>query len=75
MKKLLFFHMVYWSIFGYLLARSVWAAPISVPHDHATIPAAIVAVQNDLDPGEGIINSNATFDRYVQMNESVTLSR
>ena len=49
------------------------AATAVVPTDYAAIQDAVNAVQNDLDPGEVIINSNATFNEWIVVNESVTL--
>ncbi len=73
MKKLLIFHMILLGILGFLMARSALAATAIVPNDHATIQAAVTAVQNDSDPGIVIINSDATFDESIQINESVTI--
>ncbi len=73
MKKLYFFHMVYFLALFFLSARAVLAATAMVPDDYATIQAAVDAVEDDADPGEVIINSDATFDESVFIRQSVTL--
>jgi len=68
------FYLVFLLSFGSFSAATAFAATVIVPDDHATIQAAVTAVQNDADPGVVIINSDATFDESVQIFESVTLS-
>jgi len=73
MKKLLFFHSVILTVLVFSLARAVLAATAMFPDDYATIRAAVDAVEDDADPGEVIINGDATFDESVFIRESVTL--
>lgn len=73
MKKIMIILMVTLTIVGIFLARAAWAATAIVPDDYATIQDAVTAVENDLVPGEVIINSNAIFDEAVRIGESVTI--
>ena len=59
-----------------LLAAAPAAAggpTVTVPGDYATIQEAVDAAQNDLDPGEVIVESDGVFDEPVLIQESVTL--
>lgn len=47
---------------------------VTVPGDYATIQEAVDAVQNDLDPGEVIVESDGSFDEAVLIEQSVTVS-
>lgn len=51
----------------------LFAATVTVPSDYTTIQEAINNSQDDVNPGEVIINSNDTFDESVSIYESVTL--
>jgi hypothetical protein len=46
---------------------------VTVPGDYATIQEAVDAAQNDLDPGEVIVESDGVFDEPVLIQEGVTL--
>ncbi len=78
-KRNLLFRITFEKRFSFVLIMfvyysiSLFALTTTVPLNYTTIQEAIDYVQNDADPGEVIINSNATYDEYLRISQSVTL--
>ncbi len=55
------------------LTPAARAVTVVVPTDYATIQDAVNAVQNDADPGEVVVDSDAVFAESVTIHQSVTV--
>lgn len=68
-----FFSIVGLAVLFCAMSSPLQAASVVVPTAHSTIQEAVDVVQSDADPGEVIINSDATFNETIFIQESVTI--